>query len=60
MRLDPIQLRTICRALRTTLPAFVTKLEECLEKKPKQNKGCGSRLTYKEKRLGCVRQGDEG
>lgn len=29
-RLDVIQLRTICRALGTTLPAFVARLEEQL------------------------------
>lgn len=31
-RLDVIQLRTICRALGTTLPAFVKRLEEKLAK----------------------------
>src|SRR5205807_508110 len=35
-RLDVIQLRTICRGLGTTLPAFVAKLEERLTKKLKR------------------------
>jgi transcriptional regulator with XRE-family HTH domain len=32
-RLDLIQLRTICRALGTTLPVFVARLEEQLAKR---------------------------
>jgi transcriptional regulator with XRE-family HTH domain len=35
-RLDVIQLRTICQALGTTLPAFAEKLEGRLTKKPKR------------------------
>lgn len=32
-RLDLIQLRTVCQALGTTLPAFVTKLEAQMSKR---------------------------
>jgi len=35
-RLDVIQLRAICRVLGTTLPAFVTKLEERLTKRQRR------------------------
>lgn len=37
-RLDVIQLRTICQALDTTLPEFITQLEERLPKR-KRRKG---------------------
>jgi transcriptional regulator with XRE-family HTH domain len=36
VRLDLIQLRTICQALGTNLPSFVTLLEERLEKKQRR------------------------
>ena len=37
-RLDLIQLRTICRSLGTTLPEFVSKLEERLGKKERRKR----------------------
>jgi transcriptional regulator with XRE-family HTH domain len=37
-RLDVIQLRTICQALDTTLPEFISKLEERLGKKEKRKR----------------------
>jgi transcriptional regulator with XRE-family HTH domain len=36
VRLDVIQLRTVCHALGTTLPAFVANLEERLGKREKR------------------------
>jgi ribosome-binding protein aMBF1 (putative translation factor) len=37
LRLDVIQLRTICQALGTTLPAFIAKLEDRLAKSKKRS-----------------------
>ena len=37
-RLDVIQLRTVCRALGTSLPEFVTRLEERLARREEQGK----------------------
>jgi transcriptional regulator with XRE-family HTH domain len=47
-RLDVIQLRTICRALGTTLPAFVARLEEQLSAgaargRPTRSRGASGR-----------------
>jgi hypothetical protein len=36
VRLDLIQLRTICRALGTTLPAFVAELEKRLAQRDRR------------------------
>jgi transcriptional regulator with XRE-family HTH domain len=41
-RLDVVQLRSICQALRTTLPTFVARLEERLTNRGKR-KGAGRR-----------------
>jgi transcriptional regulator with XRE-family HTH domain len=35
LRLDVIELRSICLALGSTLPAFVAKLERCLSRRDK-------------------------